>query len=356
MYQRSSDGLWVGSVSCGFKADGKRNRRIVYGRTKAEALENLSKAKSETTITDVAGLSVRSYLSRWLSDAKAQHIEPSTQREYQQKIDTYINPAIGHILLAKLTPIQIQGLYSGLVRKHLAGGTRRIVHAVLRQALSQAVKWRLLQVNPADAVSAPRQDSAEMHPLENEAAVKAFIKATEGQRLRAMFIVAVYSGARRGELCALTWKDVDFHHGRIVISKTSKAEGRIGKTKTRSSRRTIDLPPEAMKAMQDHRKRMLTEGLAACPLVFPNENGKPLVGSTIHYVMQKVLTDSGLPPIRFHDLRHTHATLLLKAGVHPKVVQERLGHASIAITLDTYSHVLPSMQADVSEKLGRMLG
>lgn len=355
VYRRDSDGLWVGSVSCGYKANGKRNRRMVYGHTKADVLKALARLKGESTITDAAGLSVRTYLDRWLKDAKSQTLSAESLAKYRAILETHVNPVIGHLLLSRVGAIQVQGVYSAMARNGSSGTSRKIAHVVLKQAFRQAVTWRLIPVNPADGVEAPRADTEHIHPLESEADVKALLSAAKEHRLWALLVLAVHSGARAGELISLTWQDVDFAGGRITISKTKKAGG-SGRTKTRASRRTVNVPPVAIKALESHRKTLLREGLARCPLVFPNQSGNQLNYATISDCLHSHLAAAGLKAIRFHDLRHTHATLLLKAGVHPRVVQERLGHASVTITMDTYSHVLPSMQADVSRRLGKMLG
>jgi integrase len=235
---------------------------------------------------------------------------------------------------------------------------RQLTHAVLRRALKQAVKWNLVPRNVCDAVDPPRVPKRTITPLTAEQ-VRKLLKAAKYDRFHALYVLAVGSGLRLGELFGLQWQNVDLEAQAITVCHTLlevKGQLELAEPKTSKSRRRVDLPKTAVDALWKHKKRMLAEGFAAATWVFCNSQGGPLRKTHFHRnEFKPMLKRAKLPSIRFHDLRHTSATLLLSAGVHPKVVQERLGHSQISITLDTYSHVLPTMQVEAAGKLNRLL-
>jgi len=235
---------------------------------------------------------------------------------------------------------------------------RQLTHAVLRRALKQAIRLGLLMWNPCDAVQPPRVPHVEMVVLQPDQ-VTIFLEAAKTERLEALFVLAITTGMRLGELFGLQWHNVDLDRGVVQVRHTlidvvGKLE--LAEPKTQKSRRSIPLPSVATEALRKHRNMMVAEGLGDLPWVFCTPSGNPLRRSHFNaYTFKPLLAYAGLPDIRFHDLRHTSATMLLSAGVHPKVVQERLGHAQISVTLDTYSHVLPGMQREAAAKFDEML-
>ena len=260
--------------------------------------------------------------------------------------------------LTKLSVIHVQGLYAAMDRAKKSAETIRLAHAVLRRALKQAVRWRLVPYNVCVDVDRPRVAKADITPLDGEQ-VATLLRAAATDRLGAIFTVAIATGMRLGELFGLHWADVDLKAGAIMVKHTlTELSGQLFLTepKTAKGRRRINLPTIAIDALEEHRKLMLDEGHGDVPWVFCDTQGGPLRRSHFHErTFKPLLEEAGLPAIRFHDLRHTSATLLLSAGVHPKVVQERLGHSQISVTLDTYSHVLPTLQLEAAGKLDAIL-
>ena len=236
----------------------------------------------------------------------------------------------------------------------------QFIHAVLHQALENAVKWNVVSRNVAKLVSLPRVERYEAQTL-TIAQVKRLLEVARGSRIEVMLLVAVNTGMRRGELSVLRWDDIDFENGLIFVRRTVNYVGGYGfvetEPKTKSSRRKIAVSEKLLEALKVHRERQGLMRLRASEkwheqgLVFCNRHGKFLFPEVVLKQFHALLARAELPEMRFHDLRHTMATLLLESDVHPKKVQERLGHSSIAITIDTYSHVLPSMHQDVARKL-----
>ncbi len=244
------------------------------------------------------------------------------------------------------------------------------MHKVLHLALEKAVRWNLVPRNVCEAVDPPRKARYEFHPL-NEEQIQQFLKAASGHRLEALFVLSLASGMRKGELMALKWQDINFSAGtlqvrRVLTHMPAKLNGKGGyveaEPKTEKSRRSIVIAPFALEMLRHHRACQLEAKLKAGPawkendLVFCSSVGGHLHTSRdVFTQFKKLLAQAGLPDIRFHDLRHTSATILLSLGIHPKVVQEMLGHSQIGITMDVYSHALPTMQADAVGKLNAVL-
>jgi integrase len=262
------------------------------------------------------------------------------------------NELLGRLKLSKPTPAHVQGLYRDKLDSGLSSATVHKIHTVLHKALAQALKWNMMARNAADAVKAPRPAPAEMHPLSPDEARK-LIEAVRGDTLEALYVLAVHTGMRQGELLALGWEDVDLNEGVIHIRRTlARSGGRIalGEPKTKGSRRPVHLRGAAVEALRSHLERQLEEIERGGDLyhdhglVFTSGVGTLINPTNLRRRSFAPLSErAGLPQIRLHDLRHTCATLLLSRNVHPKYVQELLGHATVAITLDTYSHVIPGM-------------
>jgi integrase len=342
-------------VYIGTDARGRRRyvNRTING-TKKEAQKVLTAMLRER---DLGLLKERSsqplgnYLDEWLKAAAKPRLQESTYKEYVGQLDRYIRGPLGGVKLSKLDAMTIQGVYGDMQTRGLSARTVRLTHAILRSALAQAVKWGHLPANPADFVDLPKQKRQEMKAM-SEAEAGRFLAAAESSQWHVLFALLLTTGLRPSEALALRWTDVDLAGHKLTVNrKVTKVDGEwiYGPPKTASGRRTVDLPEGSTRLLAGHQR----DG----ELVFTNGNGEPPDRRSIvenHY--KATLERAGLDiDFRLYDLRHTHATLLLLAGVHPKIVSERLGHASINITLDTYSHVLPGMQKESAAKLNEML-
>ena len=357
---RLKSGLWKACANRGITADGKRNRIYFSGKTKREAQERLANYYAQTItgiFVEPSRTTVATYLNQWLTDVVTSSVRPTTLRSYSGIVRRHIVPRIGSTLLGQLTARHVQWLYAEMDRSGLSPRLRELTHAVLRRSLEQAVRLNLLLKNPCDSVDKPRVPKKSMKTFSADD-VRQFLTAARSNRLFALYQVAVTTGLRQGELLGLQWSDVDFEHRCINVRNTLQEDcGRfqLGEPKTNTSRRRVDLPNFVSVGLRDHRKRMIAEGNPG-PWLFCDTAGGPLRKSNLtRRDFHPLVASAGLPRIRFHDLRHTAATLSLLAGIHPKVVQEMLGHASITITLDLYSHVLPSMQLDAAQRLDDLL-
>ncbi len=364
---KRADGRWVAILSLGYR-NGKRHRKYIYGATRREVQEGLTKALRDQhqglpIVPDQQ--TVGQFIDHWMDTTCRHRVRETTHETYASMIRNHIQPNIGPVRLSKLTPQQINSMYETLLTKGLSPRSVMYVHAVLRSALKQAVRWNLLARNPVEAVDPPRPARSQAAPLSPEQ-VSVFLEATKGDRLSALYTLALATGMRQGELLGLRWSDIDLEAGQLRVqrqlSRTKKGFA-FTEPKTASGRRAIVLPRIATAGLVSHRARQAEERLQAgtewsdLDLVFANHWGRPierqnLVKRSFHPILQA----AGLPRFRFHDLRHTSATMLLSQNVHPKVVQERLGHSQISVTMDTYSHVMPSIQRDAAEKLDLALG
>jgi integrase len=268
-------------------------------------------------------------------------------------IKRYLIPCIGAIPLVKLTPQHAQAIYAEMLGKGLSQQTVIHAHRVLRGALDHAVKWGVLARNVCDAVDPPRARRKEMSTLD-ASDVQKLLDAAAGSPYGQVFFLALYTGMRRSELMGLRWSAVDLEHKTISVTQTiirlSGKGLKVMEPKTAKSRRLISLPPSAvallggLRAKQREERNSLGLDWSESDYVFSRSDRSLIDPDTITHAFADIVNKAGLPHVRLHDLRHTHATLMLKQGVHPKIVSERLGHASITITLDTYSHVLPGLQ------------
>jgi integrase len=342
-------------------------RRYVSGRTREEVRQKLAKAMADRDsglVFDAGSLTVGEYLDRWLKDSVRGTVRTSTYERHEGIVRTHLNPVLGRIWIKNLTPTHVRGLHREKLDAGLARATVRKIHSTLHKALSQAVSDGLIPRNAA-AIKAPRADPEEMHPLSAEEA-RALLKAALGERFEALYMLAMTTGLRRGELLGLRWRDADLEHGVLRVGRALVREGgryRLGETKTKRGHRSIRFTSQAVSALGAHRKRQLEEKLRLAglyedhDLIFATQKGTPLnPENLVKRSFKPLLERAGLPEIRFHDLRHTCATLLLGRGVHPKLVQELLGHATIAMTLDTYSHFLPSMGDQTARAMEETLG
>jgi len=318
-------------------------------------------------------LAVGDYLRRWLRDYADHNVAPSTRTRYAGIIERHLIPSLGDLRLRELRPAHIQATYSralapgGRADGGAGGLAPRTVlkhHRLLHEALNHAVRWQLIARNPADAVTPPRPGRAKVRGLNAEEAAELLQAATE-THLYALVYLALATGARQGELLALRWEDVDLERGSIQIVRTARrvpGKGVVYRSpKTHRSLRPVALSPDTVRVLRHHRRSQAENRLLLGPaytdngLVFASPTGQPPDDSNLRRTFARLVADAGLTRLRFHDLRHTAATLMLRAGIHPKVVSERLGHATVGLTLDTYSHVLPDLQRDAADLMDQVL-
>lgn len=360
-----------------------------------EALSSLQKG----TYIPPTKMTVRDYLTdEWLPAVKAT-VKPSTYISYEMHVYRHINPVLGPSLLQRLSAGAINGFYSKLrtePRKPvqqsrqkqpksskattrdksekeeletpppLSPLTVRRIHATLRKALGDAVKWGRIPRNPAVAADPPKIKAGDRKEMKTWTAreLQAFLQSVKGTRLYPLWLVLATTGMRRGEALGLRWEDVDMQNARISVRQSMTTVGyeiRVGEPKTGRGR-NISLDPATVAALKALRQQQREEqmlwkkaGYSDSGYVFRQENGLPYHPNRITKVFEDAVETSGQPRIRLHDLRHTFATLALGAGVHPKVVSERLGHASITITLDTYSHAIPALHEEAAIKIASLI-
>lgn len=354
------NGSWAATINLGTDVNGKRVRKWVYGKTQKDVVDELTRLRSQKqdgTLKPATKHTVAEFMQQWLDTSASLRVRRTTLINYRQHVKLYIAPVVGSLKLEKLSPINVMSIYAKMAEKGLSSRTQQLTHTILRRALKMAVKWRLIVQNVCDAVDRPSAQRHEATFLDVADAGKLFT-AVKGDRLEALYVLAITTGLRQGELFGLEWQDIDFAGNTLSVRralKTVKGESYTEEPKTARSRRQVALPAIAIEALHDHRRRMMTEGRAGDARIFSLADGNPLTCDFVRrQSMLPILKSAGLPVIRFHDLRHTSASLLFAAGEHPKVVQERLGHSSIQITLDTYSHAIPSMQTEAAKKMDAM--
>jgi integrase len=346
-------------------ADG--STRYFYGPKRSEVktrLQEAQRAVEDGKPLPSQRLSVAAYLEQWLTALPATAVKPATVTYYQRYVRKHLlTSEFASKPLSRLTPSDLERLYARKLAEGLSTTTVHHLHAVMHRALARAVQQSEVARNVGDLVDPPAVAKLDMAVLTGQQPAR-LLGALEGERLEALYVVALSAGLRRGELLALRWKDVDLDRGVLAVTGslqgTTRATLAIGTPKNGRSR-AVALGPQAVAALRDHRARQVDERLRAgsvwtnLDLVFTNEFGGYLSPTTLTNALDRILRQAGLPDIRFHDLRHTAATLMLSHGVHPKVVSEMLGHASVGITLDLYSHVTPTLQREAAERIGRAL-
>ncbi len=360
VYQRT-DGRWCASVT----TEGC-HRQHFLGRTRAEVARKLTAAldaRDKGALVTGPRQTVSQFFTQWL-DAVRPSLRPRTFVGYEQLVRLHVIPQIGALSLSRLTPQHLQRLYASRLDAGLSSTTVNHVHALIHRALSNAVRWGSVHRNIADLVDPPRNRPFEIATLSPEQA-RAFLAAAAGHRLEALYVLAVTTGMRQGELLGLRWRDVDVDAGTLQIRGSMQAtpEGlRIMEPKTAGSRRRVALSKQPIDALRRHRVAQAEERLRMgaawenAELVFATSAGRPITASGLRRSFEPLLKQAGLPRMRFHDLRHTSATLLLGRGVHPKVVSEMLGHTRISTTLDLYSHVSMTMQQQAADAFDAILG
>jgi len=358
---KRSDGRWMARITL---EDGRR--KSFYAKTRQEVARLLAEAlRDQAKGLPIVGekQTLAQYLTNWLGTTRPT-VRTGTFRRYEELTRVHIVPTLGAMPLARLGAQHLNALYAAKLGEGLSPTTVRYIHVTLHRALGQALRLGLVQRNVSELASPPRKRRRSMQVLSPEQA-RVFLDAAAGDPLEALYVVALTTGMRQGELLSLRWRDVDLEDGHVQVraSLSKTADGFVfSEPKTAQSRRKVALTGSAIAALRRHRVGQRERRLAAGPawqdddLVFPDALGVPFDAITLlRREFLPLLARAGLPPIRFHDLRHTAATLMLLKGVHPKVVSEMLGHATISITLDLYSHVLPDMQREAVEAMESVL-
>lgn len=401
---------WTIVIETGRTAEGRRTRRrFPLVGTKRQAESELAERihQLETgALLQQDRITVAEYLQYWLGVYARPNTSPRTYERYEEIVRLHLSPALGGHRLTKLTPLHIQKHYqeslvsgrkvrrasksenangsehskakqernevdadqeekqedANQVSLGLSARTVLHHHRVLNQALRQAVKWRMILRNPAEAVQPPRPQTREMNALDEKQAVK-LLRGVEGTRMDLPVLLALSTGLRRGDLLGLRWDDVDLKNGALHVRRSLQDVGGeliFGEPKTARSKRRVAIPQGALARLKEHKKAQNEQRRRKGPayqndnLVFCRDDGRAWHPGSFLAEWQKAAKSLGLS-LRWHDLRHTHATLLLRAGEHPKVVSERLGHSTVAITLDTFSHVLPDQQERAAERFDALM-
>ncbi|GMA51830.1 site-specific integrase [Alicyclobacillus contaminans] len=367
---RKRGSTWSVVVDVGYDENGKRIRKWFGGhKTKKDAEAFLAQKIAEIesgSYVSTPKQKFGEYMREWMQD-KRSTLREDTFRSYSWLVNGHIIPKLGNVELAKLTPKHIQDCYRKMQQgdKALSNRSVQFAHAIIRQALDRAVKWGWLARNVADAVDPPRVERREYKIWTAEQALQFLESAkSEDSRYWIGFFLAIMTGMRQGEILALRWKDVDFTNQVAIVNGTLKwidGQPLIKEPKTEKSRRAVALSTETVNALRKHKAKQTKERLKMGAeyqdhdLVIARPNGYYMHPKTFDDAWYRALKKSGLPRIRFHDLRHTHASLMLLQGVHPKIVSERLGHSTITITMDTYSHLVPGLQREVAQQFDDVL-
>lgn len=366
VYKRR-DGRWEGACYV-LLPSGGRARRSVYGRTRAEVSEKMTALQRQSqqgiAVSAAGVLTVGDYLHTWLGTVAAARVRPSTLRGYEMNLRRHLIPGLGRKRLARLSPADVRAFLADRRSSGLSAATVKQLHAILRSALHHAVREDLLGRNVARLVVVPTADRHEVQPLTVDEA-RQLLAAAKGDRLYALWAVALAVGLRRGEALGLRWCDVNLDEGTLrVVQTLQRANGRlmIVPPKSERSRRTIPLPVIAVAALREHRKAMVAAALrsgrtcADADLVFTTTLGTPLEPRNVNRSFALLQDRAGLRRVRLHDLRHTCASLLLAQGVPARVVMDTLGHSAIAVTMNTYSHVMPVLQREAAQRMDDALG
>jgi integrase len=361
-----NNGTWYYSVDLGRKSDGGRNQKKKGGfRTKKDAeaaLVEVVAAVNHGTYIEPSNQLYKDYLPIWI-DTKRPFIERLTTEGYESYVRLHIVPYLGSLPLSRITPTDVQRFIISLNDKGLAAATIKRIYNVINSSLEAAVKLKYISENPAKSISKPKVKKKEIC-FWNEDQVKCFLDTAKlHTRLHIAFTLALLTGMRQGEILGVRWADIDLEKGIIHIRQTLSHDGkelRAG-AKSASGIRAVAIDVDTIKELKKHRAIQTQERWSAGPeyldldLVVCTAIGKMKNPRDLMKTMFSLLEKAKVSKITFHGLRHTHASMLLKLGVHPKVVQERLGHSSIQVTLDLYSHLYPNMQSDAANAIGKSL-
>ncbi len=355
------DGRWAAALSI----PGRR-RLTFYGQTREDVRRKLAgavRANDLKELPDSRGLTLGGFLDQWLEEVAKPSVRPWTFEGYEVHVRRHIKPLLGRIPLDKIEPLHIQTLMNRKLREGLSPKSVRYIRGTLRTALNQAQRWGLVARNSAALVDGPRVERYEIRPFTPEEA-RTFLASLRGHRLEALYSVALTLGLRQGEALGLRWQDVDLQLGYLRVEKQLQrieSKFQLVEPKTARSRRTIVMPPSITAALRAHRELQAAElgrlGGERNPLdlIFTREDGGPLDGTVVTHQFHRLLGQAHLDQRRFHDLRHSCATLLLAQGVPARVVMEILGHSQIALTMNTYAHVIPELRRNAAERMEALI-
>ena len=361
IYQRK-DGRWAGAITLE-----NRKRKTFYGETRKEVQEKLKAAlyeQQQGTLVVGPQQTLGAYLEKWLEQVVRLTKRPNTYNGYRTVVNAHLKPALGHIKLQKLSAEQLQAFFAQKQEK-LKPSTLAHIHSVISSALSNAVKWGLVGRNVASLVSLPRVERYEGQVLTVDQARK-LLEVARGSRIDVLLLVALTTGMRQGELVALHWSDLNFETGVLQVRRNvthMTGKGYVEREpKTKAGRRKIGLTDVVLEALKEHRERQQQARMKAGEkwqergLIFANIYGGYFDADHVGAIFKKLLKKAGLPDVRFHDLRHSVATVLLAAKMDLKAVSELLGHSSVAITADIYQSVLSEQQREIVDKMDNLYG
>ena len=367
--RKRKDGRWEGRYTAGHDTTGKAIYKNVLGKTQAEVKEKLKRAIEENKGLDIvkAGqYTLGQWMDVWFENYAKLKVRPSSHQTYKGYINNHIKPHVGSIPLSKLTSLDLQKLYKMLLAegridrieakhqpKGLSAKTVRNINQIISSALNLAKEQKLISSNPAEACALPKVEHREMKTLPVEQ-LTSFLREAKETGVYEMYYIELATGLRRGELLGLKWDDIDMANGTIRVQRqVARIDGEIVEAplKTKNSYRTVSIGDDAIEVLKEQRKKVGRE----IEYVFPSPNGGPISPDSVLNMLHRVLERAGLPKIRFHDLRHTFATLALQNGVDIKTVSGMLGHFSAGFTLDTYAHVTTSAQKEAANTMGGVL-
>lgn len=367
--RKRKDGRWEGRYTAGHDpATGKTIYKNVLGRTQAEVKEKLKRAIEDSAKLDMSKVgqyTVGQWMDVWFENYAKIKVRPSSHQTYRGYIENHIKPNIGSIPLNKLTSLELQMLYKKLLGngrverieskkqpKGLSAKTVRNINQIISSALNLAIEQKLILTNPADACALPKLEHREMKTLPVEQ-LTSFLREAKESGVFEMYYIELATGLRRGELLGLKWSDIDLEHGSLRVQRQiARIDGEIVEAplKTKNAYRTLLLSADAIDVLKTQKKKCGTS-----PYVFPSPTGGPISPDSVLHMLHRVLKRAGLPKVRFHDLRHTFATLALQNGVDIKTVSGMLGHFSAGFTLDTYAHVTTAAQKEAANTMGSVL-
>ncbi len=366
--RKRKDGRWEGRYTAGINPEnGKQIFKNVLGKTQAEVKEKLKKALADSQRLDLAKqgkYTVGTWMDVWFENVAKIKVRPSSHQTYKGYIDNHIKPNIGNIPLEKLTTMELQKFYRKLLTKGrveriestdqpkgLSAKTVRNINQVISSAMDFAIAQKIISENPCKAVALPKLEHKEMQTIPAEQ-LQAFLTEAKATGVYEMYYIELATGLRRGELLGLKWEDIDMKQGIIRVRRqVARIDGKIVEAplKTKNSYRTVTISPQAIEVLKQQKAKTNDQ------YVFPSPNGGPISPDSVNNMLKRVLERAGIPKVRFHDLRHTFATLALQNGVDIKTVSGMLGHFSAGFTLDTYAHVTTAAQKEAAQTMENLL-
>ena len=366
--RKRKDGRWEGRFTAGHDpATGKQVIKSVLGKTQAEVKEKLKKAMDDVqkvNFTKTGKYTVGTWMDEWFENVAKIKVRASSHQTYRGYIDNHIEPNIGNIPIEKLTTMDLQKFYRKLLTKGrierieskdqpkgLSAKTVRNINQVISSAMDLAVAQRIIPANPTNACALPQIEHQEMQTIPAEQ-LQAFLQEAKATGVYEMYYIELATGLRRGELLGLKWQDIDWKNGIIKVRRqVARVDGQIKEAplKTKNSYRTVTISQQAIEVLKAQKKKTNDT------YVFPSPNGGPISPDSVNNMLKRVLERAGIPKVRFHDLRHTFATIALQNGVDIKTVSGMLGHFSAGFTLDTYAHVTTAAQKEAAQAMGNVL-